>query len=155
MPSPYFLVDTNILIRWSHHQSPDFRAVGTAIHRLSDQGGVPCYTSQNLGEFWNVLTRPSDRNGYGLSPAIADIRASDIESAFHLLQDSPAVHAVWRRMLVDQRISGVQVHDARIAASMLVHGISRILSFNHRDFARFPGIEALHPEQLSEPDQSL
>ncbi len=43
--------------------------------RCSLAGGNPCYTSQNLGEFWNVLTRPIDRNGFGLTPAEANDRA--------------------------------------------------------------------------------
>jgi predicted nucleic acid-binding protein len=31
---------------------------------------------------------------------------------------------------------------------MQVHGIERILTFNTRDFTRFPSIEAIHPEQV-------
>ena len=37
---------------------------------------VLCYTSQNVGEFWNACTRPLDRNGYGLSPKETDRRAN-------------------------------------------------------------------------------
>jgi predicted nucleic acid-binding protein len=108
-----------------------------------------CYTSQNLGEFWNAMTRPANRNGYGLSPEEADIRAKEVEAGFRLLPDSPAVHKEWRRLLVDYRVSGVQVHDARLVPSMRVHGVKRILTFNTKDFARFDEIEAVHPIDLS------
>jgi predicted nucleic acid-binding protein len=43
---------------------------------------------------------------------------------------------------------GVQVHDARLAAAMRVPGIQRILTFNERDFARYPDIQAVHPQAL-------
>jgi predicted nucleic acid-binding protein len=43
----------------------------------------------------------------------------------------------------------VQVHDARLAASMMVHGVRRILTFNARDFTRFTAIEAVDPAQLA------
>jgi predicted nucleic acid-binding protein len=108
---------------------------------------VPCFTSQNLGEFWNVLTRPANRNGYGFSPEQANIRARDIENSLRLLTDNPAVHKEWRRLLVDYRVSGVQVHDARLVAAMHVYGVRRVLTFNTKDFARYGQIEAIHPEQ--------
>jgi predicted nucleic acid-binding protein len=66
-----------------------------------------------------------------------------------MLPDDPAVHIVWRKLLVAHTISGVQVHDARIAAAMHVHGAKRILTFNTRDFARFDDIEAIHPLKVA------
>ena len=142
------LFDSNILLRWQEPDHPDQILVAAAVDRLLISGAAPCYTSQNLGELWNVLTRPTDRNGFGLTPAQADRRARAIESRISLLPDTPDVHIEWRRLLVDYSISGVQVHDARIAAAMQVHGVKRILTFNSRDFARFTDIEAIHPGDL-------
>jgi predicted nucleic acid-binding protein len=142
------LLDSNILIRWLESGDPLQPLVDRAVDSLIRSGETPCYTSQNLGEFWNVLTRPLDRNGFGLTPHKADQRARIIENQIPMLPDDPAVHLVWRRLLIDHIISGVQVHDARIAAAMHVHGIKRILTLNARDFTRFPFVEAIHPEQL-------
>ncbi|MGO9318158.1 MAG: type II toxin-antitoxin system VapC family toxin [Terracidiphilus sp.] len=149
MAGELYLLDSNILIRWVQHESPDFRTVDASIKQLARSGAVPCYTSQNLGEFWNVLTRPANRNGYGFSPEQADIRARDVEANLRLLPDSPAVHKEWRRLLVDYRVSGVQVHDVRLVAAMRIHGVKRILTFNVKDYARFDSIEAVHPVDLS------
>jgi len=143
------LLDSNILIRWLESGDPLQPLVDRAVDSLIRSGVLPCYTSQNLGEFWNVLTRPLDRNGFGLTPLEADRRTRMIENQIPILPDDPAVHLVWRRLLVDHGISGVQVHDARIAAAMQVHGVKRILTLNTRDFARFPFIEAIHPEQVA------
>ena len=143
------LVDTNILIRWVRREVQDFKIVVAAIEQLARLSSIACYTSQNLGEFWNVMTRPADRNGYGLSPAEANLHAIDIETSFRLLPDNLEVHEEWRRLLVAHRVSGTQVHDARLAAAMHVHGVKRILTLNTRDFARFTDIEAIHPADLS------
>ena len=147
MAADLFLVDTNILIRWVKRDDPGYPLVTAAIKRLVEMGATSCYVSQNLGEFWNVLTRPIERNGYGMSPETADVKARDIESAFRLLPDNLAVHERWRRLLVEHRVSGVQVHDARLVAAMHVHGVKSILTFNSKDFARFGDIEAVHPLQ--------
>ena len=143
------LLDSNVLLRWNIRTAPQSQLVIRAVNLLLASGDLPCYTSQNLGEFWNVLTRPLDRNGSGLMPAEADGRAQIIENQIPMLPDDPAVHLVWRRHLVDHSISGVQVHDARIAATMRVHGVKCILTLNTRDFERFPWIEAIHPEQVA------
>jgi predicted nucleic acid-binding protein len=95
------------------------------------------------------LTRPADRNGYGLTPTQADELAGEIESQLRLLPDSIQVHKEWRRMLVDYGVSGVQVHDARLAATMRVHGVQRILTFNVQDFRRYTGIEAVLPQSVT------
>jgi predicted nucleic acid-binding protein len=148
MAGELYLTDTNILIRWVRRDAADFKIVGAAIEEFARRGAIPCYTSQNLGEFWNVLTRPVDRNGYGLAPAQANRHALEIETSFRLLVDSREVHEEWRSLLMAHSISGVQVHDARIAAAMRVYGVQQILTFNTRDFARFPFVQAVHPAQL-------
>jgi predicted nucleic acid-binding protein len=149
MASDLMLVDTNILIRWVQSADPEFPLARNAVQQLEDLGVAPCYTSQNLAEFWNVLTRPRTRNGYGLTIPEVLTRTECIEGKFQLLPDSLMVHQEWRRLLVTYRVCGVQVHDARLVAAMNVHRVPRILTFNTKDFARFGGIEAVHPAQLS------
>ena len=73
-----------------------------------------------------------------------EIRA--IESGMTLLPDNAAVYSQWRKVIVQYGVSGVQVHDARLAASMYVHGVTHILTLNVADFSRFSGLTALHPE---------
>jgi predicted nucleic acid-binding protein len=143
------LLDSNILLRWLVAEQADGKIVGAAVGRLILSKAPLFYTSQNIGEFWNTLTRPVNRNGFGLSPQEADSRARSIESRLKLLPDSSAVHWEWRRLLVRYRVCGVQVHDARLVASMHIHGVKRILTFNTKDFARFDEIEAVHPAQLA------
>ncbi|HZB89142.1 MAG TPA: PIN domain-containing protein [Terracidiphilus sp.] len=141
-------MDTNILLRWVRRDAAEYDIIRLAMTRLADEGAIPAYTSQNLGEFWNVLTRPVDRNGYGLTTQESDERALEIEESLQLLPDLPAVHQEWRRLLVDYSVCGVQVHDARLVAAMRVHGVGRILTFNTKDFGRYKFIEAVHPSHF-------
>lgn len=143
------LLDSNILLRISKSDDPHHAVIRQALHVLVGQGARLCYTSQTLGEFWNASTRPRDSNGLGLSIAETDRLASVIERDLEFLPDSREVHDRWRSLLVMLGIRGVQVHDARLAASMYVHGVGQVLTINVRDFRRFEGLRALHPAELS------
>lgn len=94
------------------------------------------------------MTRPVDRNGLGLSVHEAEQEVQVIEAGMSLLTDGEAVYREWRRIVTQFGISGVQVHDARLAAAMYVHRIGHILTLNVSDFARFPGLTALHPNSV-------
>jgi predicted nucleic acid-binding protein len=146
--TPY-LVDSNILLRWVKPDHSDYPAIVSATDTILRRDGILCYTSQNVAEFWNACTRPLDRNGYGLSPQATDRRARFFEERLRLLTDGPAIHEEWRKLLVTHSVLGVQVHDARLVAAMHVHGVKRILTFNAKDFARYPDIEAVDPRAIS------
>lgn len=139
------LIDSNVLLRWVKRDDRDYPLVVASLDTLLLHGSVLCYTSQNLAEFWNTCTRPLDRNGFALSPQETDRRAQLFENKLKLLPDGFAVHQEWRRILVTNGVSGVQVHDARLVASMRVNGIKRVLTFNEKDFVRYSDIEAVHP----------
>jgi predicted nucleic acid-binding protein len=143
-----WLLDTNILLRMSKRDDPHHPMISEALRELVAQQARLCFTSQVLGEFWNASTRPRDRNGFGLSTAETDRIARVIERDFEHLPDNRDVHDCWRRLLVEHGVKGVQVHDARLAASMYVHGIAQLLTVNVRDFRRYEGLRAIHPAEL-------
>jgi hypothetical protein len=61
------LVDNNILLRMTSRSEPQRQIVDTALARLASQGTILHDTHQNIAELWNVMTRPSMRNGLGLT----------------------------------------------------------------------------------------
>ncbi len=148
MPAPAHLIDSNILLRIARRDAPDHAMVDAALVRLVGDEAVLYFTHQNIAEFWNVATRPVDRNGFGLTAAEADRETRAIEKGMVLLPDSEAVYHEWRRLVVAYGVSGVKVHDARLTASMRVHGVTHLLTLNPGDFARYPGITAVHPGSL-------
>ena len=61
---PRYLVDTNVLLRISQRDDPQNELVGTSIKKLFKHGSEHCFALQNIAEFWNVCTRPAERNGW-------------------------------------------------------------------------------------------
>jgi predicted nucleic acid-binding protein len=146
--SLYYLADSNILLRLTKRDHPQYPLMRSAVHALRQKGMTPAYTLQNMTEFWNASTRPTERNGFGLTVAETERNARVIERGFTFLADTEAVYREWRRIVVQYGVSGVQVHDARLAAAMYAHGVSEILTLNGSDFIRFAGIAAIDPHHI-------
>ena len=142
------LVDTNILLRISRRSDPQYKLVDSALAKLALAGTTLHFTHQNIAELWNAMTRPVNRNGFGLTVTEAEREVRVIESGMSLLSDSEAVYREWRRIVVQHGVSGVQVHDARLVAAMNVHGVSHILTLNVADFDRYSGITVAHPSAV-------
>lgn len=145
-----YLVDTNVLLRFADSSHPLYYSIRSAIRKLRSQGHILKITSQNCIEFWNVATRPTNKNGFGLTPANTEKLLQSIEQLFPVLFDSSDGYQEWRRLVVKFNVSGVQVHDARLVASMKINKISHILTFNVKDFARYSSeqILAVSPEAI-------
>ena len=142
-----YLVDTNVLLRLADRRHPLHPVIRQTIRKLQQEGHTLQITAQNGIEFWNVATRPANKNGFGLTPPEANRLLRLIERLFPLLPDSPSVYPQWRQLVVQFGVSGVQVHDARLAAAMVAHQITHILTFNGADFSRYTpvGIVAVDP----------
>lgn len=144
-----YAVDTNVLLlRLSYRDHPRYSIIETALRRLVDRDVELCFTPQNLGEFWNVSTRPRERNGFGLSSQETEVHVRAMERILTLLPDDEGVYQAWRQMLLLHDVRGVQVHDAHLAAALMVHEVSYLLTFNGADFKRYSGITPVHPEAV-------
>jgi predicted nucleic acid-binding protein len=60
------------------------------------------------------------------------------------LHESPTHLRTLRSLVVDGRATGGALHDARIAALFLDHGVSELLTAD-RDFSRFPALRVRNP----------
>jgi predicted nucleic acid-binding protein len=56
---------------------------------------------------------------------------------------------------VQHQVIGKNGPDARLVAAMFVHGINRLLTFNKTDFARYPFIGAVSPQDVVSPSTTL
>ena len=83
----------------------------------------------------------------GFSVALVLAEVDKIERFLTVLPDSPAVYSEWKQLVVRHSVLGSKVHDAKLVATMNVHGIRRILTFNTDDFTRYD-IDAIHPSSL-------
>jgi predicted nucleic acid-binding protein len=126
------LVDTNILLRAIQRDSPFCVPARNAIKRFHRFGSELCITPQNVKEFWNACTRPTDKNGLGLSVAGTERHTQLLEKYFIVLPDSPAAYNIWRRLLSRHEVIGTKVHDAYLAATMEAHGIPQNSYLQHQ-----------------------
>jgi len=142
------LVDTNILLRSAQPNHPLSAQATHAVSKLIRQRDEVLFCPQNIAEFWNVATRPANRNGLGLSPEEVRQEVSNIEKSLTLLPEVPAIYGAWKQIVTTYKVQGVKVHDARLIAIMGVHDVESILTFNTADFERFADIRAIHPSSL-------
>lgn len=141
------LVDTNVLLRRTQPAHENHAVAVESVARLLAVGESVHFTPQNIAEFWNVVTRPVANNGLGFSVARALAEVEKIERALTLLPDLPAMYGEWKRLVVQNGVQGVKVHDARLVAAMNVHNVRRILTFDTGDFARY-GVDVLQPSSV-------
>jgi predicted nucleic acid-binding protein len=135
------LCDTGILLRVLDAADPQHPAITQALGVLQARGDVPVTSPQNVAEFWNVSTRPAAaRGGYGLSLQEVEHRLAQIEQLFGVLPDTSAMYQLWRQLVVQHAVQGVQVHDAKLVAWMQAHGVTHLLTLNPADFARYAAL---------------
>ena len=146
-----YLVDTNVLLRLTDKGDPLRGIVNDAVTALLERGERIYYTQQNRREFWNVATRPVNKNGFGFSVSETVDRLVRIDAIFTRLPDRPESGPEWDRLVTQYGVHGSAVHDAQLVAAMLAHGIPRILTFNGEDFRRYAGeVTPMHPMQCVE-----
>ncbi len=142
------LVDTNILLRSVQPNHPFCSQATHAVTKLIRQKDAVFFCPQNIAEFWNVATRPAERNGLGMSPEEALQEVSNIEKSLTLLPDVPAIYTAWKQIVAAHKVKGVKVYDARLAAIMNVYAVESVLTFNSADFERYSNVRAIHPSSL-------
>ena len=116
--------------------------------RLHRHGMEFTLVPQVLYEYWVVYTRPRVNNGLGYSPAAALHEIDDLTRRYPLLADPPEIFDEWKSRVALRQVTGKQAHDARLVAAMAVHGLTRLLTFNPRHFARYPEIETIDPSTV-------
>jgi predicted nucleic acid-binding protein len=128
-----------------------FKDADAAVKALLRFGEILYVSSQNFIEFWAVATRPLESNGLGLKIEEAARELQGIKTIVSNLPDTPEILTEWEKLVIQYRVSGKQAHDARLVAAMMVHGVTRLLTFNIDDFKRYTDITAVHPTSIAAP----
>jgi uncharacterized protein len=138
-------VDTNILVHAHRRDSPFHAAARQAISELAE-GKVawsipwPC-----LHEFYGIVTHPRIYAPPSTpAQAIAQIDSWLESPTLQLLGENELYWNELRDLLAKAKVQGPLVHDARIAALCLSHGVHELWSAD-RDFSRFPRLPLHNP----------
>ena len=148
-----YLLDTNAWLRVVQREALQHALAVDALAALLGQGDTIFMTAQNLIEFWSVASRPSDANGLGWTVEAVRLEIDRVLAQFPLLEDTPAVFVHWLDLVTPHRVIGRRVHDARLVAVMLAHGVTHLLTFNADDFRQFSEIVVVTPRQVVSPDR--
>lgn len=138
-------VDANILIYAHRRDSPDHYAASSKVESLAQHSAAWAIPWPCLHEFFSIVTNrriyvpPSTS-----AEAIAQIEAWLQSPTLVILAESEQHWPVLRRLIVAGKVGGPLVHDARIAAICLEHGVREFWTAD-RDFGRFPDLRAVNP----------
>jgi predicted nucleic acid-binding protein len=144
-----YLVDTNVLLRSIQQAHPMHADAKRAAATLTRQDQQLSIVAQNLIEFWAVATRPAVNNGLALSINDTAQHVAIFKRIFTLLADTPDIFPEWERLVDQHKVSGRQVHDARLVAAMKVHSVTHLLTFNTDDFKRYDKITVVNPQNIT------
>ena len=138
-------VDTNILV-YAHRRDSEWHEPAAACVRELAEGTAswalpwPC-----LHEFLAIVTHerifspPSSA-----SKAIEQVNAWLESPSVVLLSETSGYWDVLTGLIERSRVTGPRMHDGRIAALCIHHGVRELLSAD-RDFSRFGGLRTRNP----------
>jgi toxin-antitoxin system PIN domain toxin len=138
-------VDTNLLI-YSHRKDSDFHVPAKElVEGLRRQAAPWAIPWPCIHEFIAIATHPAIyKPASTLSEALAFLDALFASPQLHLLAESSGYFEKLREISVVARLRGARIHDARIAALCLHHGVSELWSAD-RDFSTFPQVRVRNP----------
>ena len=139
------LADTNVLVRLTQPSHSFHAAARQAVEAVRDQGDTLCIVPQIVYEYWAVCTRPVENNGLGMSVELTRVKTAALQRVFRLLRDERSIFDRWEELVARFEVRGKNTHDARLAAAMVRHGITHVLTFDAVDFRRFSDITVLEP----------
>jgi len=138
-------VDTNVLVYAHREDSPWHAAAYGCIEGLAQGPGTWAMPWPCLHEFLAIVTHPRIYDPpTPLAKALDQVDAWLEAPGLTLLCESGDHWSELRALLSNGRVTGGQVHDARIAALCQQHGVSELWTAD-RDFSRFPDLKVRNP----------
>ena len=138
-------VDTNVLVYAHRRDSPFHDAAAASVRELAEHRSPwglpwPC-----VHEFFSVVTHPRVYDPPSTTDQAIDQVGAWLESPSAVVISEGGTY--WNelsQLLLDGKIAGPLVHDARIAALCLSQGVRELWSAD-RDFSRFPRLRTRNP----------
>jgi toxin-antitoxin system PIN domain toxin len=138
-------VDSNLLI-YSHREDSQFHGKAKGlIDSLRPQSREWAIPWPCIHEFIGIATHPGIyKPASTLSQALHFLDALFASPQLQLLTESPGYFEKLQDIAEAAKIFGPRIHDARIAALCLHHGVSELWSAD-RDFSAFPQLQVRNP----------
>ena len=138
-------VDTNVLV-YAHRADSRFHARADATMEALAEGGAawaipwPC-----IHEFLAIVTHPRIyKPPTPVDEAVIQVNHWLESPSLVMLHEGDGYWPTFRNLLERSDARGGAIHDARVAALCLHHGV-RTLYTADRDFSRFAGLQTKNP----------
>ena len=138
-------VDTNLLVYAHREDSVWHREADALIVRLAESPRPWAIAWPCIHEFLAIATHPKIYNPP--TPAMRALEQVDcwLESpSLRLLGESAGYWPRLRALIENSKIAGPMIHDGRVAALCLEHGVTELWSAD-RDFSRFAPLKVKNP----------
>ena len=138
-------LDTNLLV-YAYREDSEFHSVAMEQIRPIIEGDSPWGLPWTcVHEFIGVVTsgrvyKPASP----LSSVLGYLDSLMTSPQIHLLAESPGYFEKLRELALAAKLSGPRIHNARIAALCLHHGVRELWTAD-RDFSMFPKLKTRNP----------
>ncbi|MEX5214479.1 MAG: PIN domain-containing protein [Nitrospiraceae bacterium] len=138
-------VDSNLLV-YAHREDAPWHEVAYARILQLAEGQAPwAIPWPCIHEFLAMVTHPRIyAPPTPLETAVDQVEAWMESPSLVLLSESESYWGQLRAIIQAARVSGPQVHDARVASLCHQHGIDELWTAD-RDFGRFPRLKSRNP----------
>lgn len=139
-------VDTNILVYSHREDSTFFTQAVEAIKGLAESGKLWAIPWPAVHEFLAIATHPRIyAPPTPLHDALLQVHSWLESPTFTPIGESGLSYFSYLEHLAERaQVRGPQIHDARIAAICISHGVDELWTAD-RDFSRFPGLKVKNP----------
>jgi toxin-antitoxin system PIN domain toxin len=137
--------DTNILIYSHREESPFHKRAREQIDNLRHSAAPWAIPWPCIHEFIAIVTNPRIfSEATPLAGAFGAIEAWQAAGNLHLIAESPGYLEKLSQLSRAANLVGARIHDARIAALCLHHGVDELWTAD-RDFSAFPQLSTRNP----------
>jgi uncharacterized protein len=138
-------VDTNILVHAHRSESKGHEPARACIASLATSDETWAIPWPCVHEFLAVVTHPKVFNPPSpVGRALEQVCMWMESPSLVLLGEAIGYWETLSSVIVSSGVSGPRVHDARIAALCVLHGVKELWSAD-RDFGRFPDLRVRNP----------
>jgi toxin-antitoxin system PIN domain toxin len=138
-------VDTNILVYAHRKDQPFHERAAQRVAELAQGRSTWAIPWPCLHEFLAVVTNLRVyKPPTPMAAALDQVEAWRESPSLVMLAESEQHWSDLRVLLIAGQATGARVHDARVAAICLQHGVHELWSAD-RDFGRFPSVRVINP----------
>lgn len=138
-------VDTNVLVHAHRRTSAHHAAADLCVRTLAESGAAWAIPWPCVHEFLGIVTHPRIWTPPSTRvQAFGQIDEWHASGTLSFLSESDGYWETLAKLADEGDIVGPKVHDARIAALCILHGVRELWSAD-RDFSRFPSLRVRNP----------